>query len=332
MNSNEEFKTKLIINIANEVNINYATQEVVSNIIDNMLQEYTVTKIETSLAVSDITEKITMYLQAKRLEGVASGTLQNYFYLLRKLALYSHKQVKDINLNDLRGFLFQECEGLKPSTTNMKVTYIQNFFRWMVEEEIIDKDPSRKLPQVKLPKRLRTGLTVEELEKLRLACIDTRERAIIELLFATGCRLSELVGINIDDLNYSDNSIRVIGKGNKERTVFFNTKAKVHIDNYLKDRKGQDNALFVSIKRPYKRIHSKGIQKIIKNISERAGFEKSVFPHLFRHSFASIGLQNGASITTIQSLLGHSSVITTEKYAETSLENVKYEYTKSINQ
>ena len=163
-------------------------------------------------------------------------TLQNYFYFLRRLSEHTHKQVRDITLNDLRMFLYVECEGIKPSTANTKVAYLQSFFKWMVDEEIIDKDPSRKLTQVRLPKRLRNSLTIEEIEKLRLACIDTRERALLELLFSTGCRLSEVVGINLEDLNYQELSIRVIGKGNKERIVYFNTKAKVHIENYIKER------------------------------------------------------------------------------------------------
>ena len=200
----------------------------------------------------------------------------------------------------------------------------------MVDEEIIDKDPSRKLPQVKLPKRLRNSLTVEEIEKLRLACSNTRERALLELLFSTGCRLSEVVGINVEDLNFHDCSIRVIGKGNKERIVYFNAKAKVHIENYLKERPGSSEALFVTSKKPFKRIGDRGIQKIINKIATKAEFDKSVFPHLFRHSMATLGLQNGASIITIQRLLGHSNVTTTERYTETNMETVKHEYKQSM--
>lgn len=330
MNHNEEFKRNLLIKVTDQININYEKQQIIENILIELLQDYTVNKIETALTVSDIPDKVTMYLQAKRLEGIAEGTLQNYFYLLRKLAASSNKQVKDINLNDLRYFLFKECEGLKASTVNSKIMYLQSFFKWLCDEEIIDKDPSRKLTLVKLPKRLRNSLSIEEIEKLRIACSDTRDRAIIELLFSTGCRLSELVSINVSDLNFVDNSIKVIGKGNKERIIFFNDKTKVYLENYLKDRKGSSDALFTSLKRPYQRVESRGIQVIINKIAKRARFDKSVFPHLFRHSMATIGLQNGASITTIQHLLGHSSVLTTEKYIQTNIDNVKYEYKHSL--
>ena len=330
MNHNEEFKRTLMIKMIDNININYANQQIIERVLVELLQDYTIIKNETSLTISDIPEKITMYLQAKKLEGLSDLTLQNYFYFLRRLSEHTHNQVRDITLNDLRMFLFKECEGVKPSTANTKVCYLQSFFRWMVDEEIIDKDPSRKLHQVKLPKRLRNALTVEDIERLRLACKDTRERALMELLFSTGCRLSELVGINVEDLNFHDNSIRVIGKGNKERIVYFNDKTKVHIENYLKERPGLDVALFVTCKKPYARVGNRGIQKIINKIAERANFDKSVFPHLFRHSMATLTLQNGASIVTVQKLLGHSSVVTTEKYTEANMDSVKYEYKQSM--
>ena len=170
----------------------------------------------------------------------------------------------------------------------------------------------------------------EEVEKLRMACADVRERAILEMLLATGCRLSELIGMNIEDLNFKDNSIRVIGKGNKERIVFFNPRTKVHLDKYLENRKGNSEALFVGSRKPYNRLGSRAVEKIINKIATRAGFDKAVFPHLFRHTMASLGLQAGANIVAIQSLLGHSSVTTTERYAQNNLENVKHEYNQNM--
>lgn len=330
MNNNEEFKRNLLIRLIDDTEINFKQQKIIEGILVELLQDYTITKISTDLTVSDIPEKVTMYLQAKRLEGLSDLTLQNYFYLLRRLAAFTHKQVKDINLNDLRTFLFQECEGLKETTMQVKVTYLQSFFKWLTDEEIIDKDPSRKLPRIRVPKRLRQALTIEEVERLRLACIDTRERAILEMLFATGCRLSELVGMNVEDLNFKDNSIRVIGKGNKERIVFFNPKTKVHLDKYLEQRKGYSEALFIGSKKPYKRLGNRAIEKVINKIADRAGFDKSVFPHLFRHTMATLGLQSGASIVTIQNLLGHSSVLTTERYAQNNLDNVRHEYNQNM--
>lgn len=128
MNNNEEFKRTLMIKMLESMNINYANQQIIERMLVELLQDYTVTKNVTSLTISDIPEKITMYLQAKKLEGIAESTLQNYFYFLRKLAEHTQKRVCDITLNDLRMFLYVECENIKPSTANTKVAYIQSFF------------------------------------------------------------------------------------------------------------------------------------------------------------------------------------------------------------
>lgn len=161
MNYNEEFKRKLITKLIDNAEIDFEQQKTIECVLVELLQDYTVTKVETALTVSDIPEKVAMYLQAKKLEGLSDLTIQNYFYLLRKLAAFTHKQVKDINLNDLRAFLYQECEGLKETTMQVKVTYLQSFFKWLADEEIIDKDPSRKLPKIRVPKRLRQALKLK---------------------------------------------------------------------------------------------------------------------------------------------------------------------------
>lgn len=185
----------------------------------------------------------------------------------------------------------------------------------------------------KIPKRLRRSLNIEELEKLRIACKDDRERAIIEFLFATGCRVSEVVDCNVNDLNFSDNSLKVIGKGNKERFVFFSDKTKVYINKYLNSRPKNniDDALFIYIKQPYKRLSKRAIELIVSNVAKRSELNKNVYPHLLRHTMATLGLQNGADIVTIQNLLGHSDPSTTQIYAENSIANIRHEYKQHMN-
>ncbi|WP_343337256.1 Tyrosine recombinase XerC [Terrisporobacter petrolearius] len=326
----KELITRITIAIGTELNLNYTNQNKVMEILQNTLVDYTINKKETMITKSDITDKIVLYLQAKKIEGVADTTIQNYFYLLRKFSSFTTKQVRDININDLREFITLESKNIKQSTINMKITYIQNFFKWLVEEEIIEKDPSKKLPNIKVPKKLRNSLTIEELERLRLACETTRERALIEFLVSTGCRLSELVNINIEELNFNDNSVVVTGKGNKQRLVYFNEKTKLYIENYLNERRDSNKALFVYSKKPYSRLKNRGVEQIVHDIGERAKLDKSIFPHLFRHTFASIGLRSGINIVSIQTLLGHTSVMTTERYIDVSNENIKHEYYKHM--
>lgn len=192
---------------------------------------------------------------------------------------------------------------------------------------------AKKLEVTKLPKRLRKALTLEELELLRIACKDKRDRALIEFLFATGCRVSEVVDCNIEDLNFNENTLRVIGKGDKERIVCFGEKTKIYISKYINEdrRKDNDLALFVSEKFPHNRLSRRGIELIVTKIAKRANFDKRVFPHLVRHTMATVGLRNGANLITIQHLLGHTDLATTQIYAENSIENVRHEYKQHIN-
>ena len=327
---NRELITRLVISIGTELNLNCTNQNKVLEILESSFIEYNINKKETALTKSDLTDRIILYLQAKKIEGVTDATIQNYFYFLRKFASFTNKQVRDININDLREFITLESQGIAQSTINMKITYIQNFFKWLLEEEMIDKDPSKKLPNLKIPKKLRSSLSIEEVERLRLACKTTRERALIEFLVSTGCRLSEIVNINISQLNFNDNSVIVTGKGNKQRLVYFNEKTKLYIDNYLKERTDDNEALFIYDKKPYSRLRGRGIECTINRIAERAELDKSIFPHLFRHTFATMGLRNGVSIVSIQSLLGHTSIMTTERYIDVSNENIKHEYYKHM--
>lgn len=330
MNSNEEFKIKLIYEISSNLNLNFYDQQRITDTLTTILVDYEVNKRVTDLVVSDITEKIVMFLQAKKIEGMSPNTIQNYFYTLRKLSTYFNKQVKDININDLRYFIQTECEGLSECTVNNKISYIQNFFKWLVYEEVIDKDVSKKLKRIKEPLKLRKPLTIEEIERLRVSCETSRDRAILEFLLATGCRVSEIKNINISDIDFSKNCVNVIGKGNKERIVYFNEKTRLYINNYIQERKGNNEALFVGIKKPYNRLGSRAIEKIINKIAIRADFDKAVFPHLLRHTFATQGLRQGANIYTIKFLLGHTSVMTTERYTEINTDNVKYEYNQNM--
>lgn len=332
MNFNKQFTNDFMIKLSNNIDLGYEVQQQIIYILEECINDYELNRKALIQVESDIQEKIVLYLETKKLEGLSKKTIQNYFYLLRKLPIAFNKRVIDITINDLRAFIISESDCLKQTSINTKVMYIQSFFKWLHEEEYIDKDPSLKLPIVKTPKRLRNSLSLEEVERLRLACNNYRERAMIEILIATGCRVSEVHDMNIEHLNIHDNSIRVIGKGDKERVVFFNEKTRVHIKNYLNTRIDINPALFITTKKPFARLGQRSIQKDINRIAKNANIDKSVFPHLFRHTFATHALANGASIVTIQTLLGHSSVATTEKYTTASMDNVKFEYKQHMIQ
>ncbi|EDT76491.1 site-specific tyrosine recombinase/integron integrase [Clostridium butyricum] len=331
MNCNEEFVVKALGKLTLEFNYDWENQKKIRELLHICLYNYEVVSAEKSLITSDLNEKILLYLQVKKLENYSKATLSNYMYTLRNFSTFINKPVSTITKNDIRYFMAINYTNLKPSTVNNKLASLKAFFEWMEQEEIIPKNPARHLSGTRLPKRLRKSLTIEELEKIRLVCKDVRERVLIEFLFATGCRISEVVKANISDLDLSNNSLRVIGKGDKQRIVFFSDKTKLHLKNYIDTRKDNEDALFISSKFPYNRISKRGLELIVSKIGERSNIGKPVFPHLLRHTMATLGLQSGADITTIQHLLGHTTPSTTQIYAENSLDNLKHEYKQHFN-
>lgn len=298
------------------------------DIIEEVLYNYEVVQPETSLVVSDIDDKVMLYLQTKRLEGLSDKTLHNYQLNLNIFANCLRKPVNMVTKEDMRRFLAVRCKDMKPTTKNTQISTMKSFFGWLDEEDYIERNPMKQIKSTKVPQRLRTALTDEEVENMRQACITDREKAIIEFMVSTGCRLSEIIGINVDDINWNDMSLNVIGKGNKEREVLFNVKAKILLKKYLKTRKGESEALFISEHKPYSRLKSRGIETIVNKIADRAKFDKSVYPHIFRHSFGTHNINAGMPLPVLQELMGHSCSATTMVYSRLSRDTVKHEYRK----
>ena len=188
-----------------------------------------------------------------------------------------------------------------------------------------------KIKSLKLDKKgARQALTVEELERLRDACKTYREKALIEFLVSTGCRLSEVAQLRAADLNLADRSVQVTGKGDKDRVVYFSVRARLMLQEYMVQRKGGDG-LFVSSKSPYEPLKPRAIQRIVRSLSERAGLEGRVHPHLLRHTFATHALNGGMDVTVIQRLLGHEDIATTQIYAELNEEGVSSIYAQGMS-
>jgi integrase/recombinase XerD len=218
---------------------------------------------------------------------------------------------------------------MKPGSMNGQIYILKSFFSWLNAEGYIPKNPLSNIKATKEPKRLRHALNDEEIEILRQACINIREESLIEFLISSGCRLSEIVGVNKSDINWYDLSLLVIGKGNKERKVYFNAKTKILLEKYIESRTDFNEALFVCSKKPYNRLGGRSVEREIKNIAERTNINKSIFPHIFRHSFATHQINAGMPLPVLQELMGHESGDTTMIYAEMSQDNVRHEYKKN---
>ncbi|NFC28764.1 integrase [Clostridium botulinum] len=323
-------KEEVVIKLVGKLSLEFPeiNQLKVRTIAEEVLYKYRVLPEETALVSSDIEEKLQIYLATKKLDGLSRKTLKNYEYNLLIFADHLRKPLSTINTMDLRMFLAVRCKDMKQSSVNGQISILKSFFSWLHEEEYIPKNPAKKLKQTKEPKRLRHAMTEEEVELLRQASKTDREKALVEFLISTGCRLSEVVGVNKDDINWHEMSLNVIGKGDKERKVYFSTKAKILLKKYLLARSDENIALFVTSKKPHGRLGGRSVQREIKKIANRAGINKSIYPHLFRHSFATSKLNAGMPLPVIQHLMGHDNPATTQIYAELSEENIKHEYKK----
>lgn len=332
---NNELTVKLVSSISNEYSNISVTR--LQEIVESIIYDYNIKPQERSLTVvNDMYDKILLYLATKKLNGLSNLTLKNYNRRLIFFSNYIKKDVCEITAIDIRRYLvvYGTQRNIKKSTMNTIISELKSFFEWLVDEEYITKNPMRQIKSMRQNIRLRKSLSEEELERLRDACVTFRERAIIEMYYATGCRLSELSSINISEINWSDLSFRVIGKGNKERTVYFTPRASLYLKKYIDNRKNGifSDPIFIQCKVPFIRLSNKAIQNEVSRIAKRAGFEKHIYPHLLRHTLATLSLKHGASLTAIQSTLGHSDPSTTVVYAQTDQENTKNEYRKYMGQ
>lgn len=305
--------------------------EKIKSKLSEVVSRYHVRRVEQDEVHPDLKEKIELFLAGKKLEGLSKITLDGYRIHLRIFADHVKKRVEDITTADIRVYLGQ-FQGQKTSTMATKLSVLKSFFGWLTAEEIIQRDPTAKLKPPKQEKRLPKALSIEELEMLREACKTPRQRAFIEVLYATGCRLSEVHQLNRGDIDFNTQSCKVIGKGNKEREVYFSFKALYHLRKYLMSRLDDEEALFITERKPYRRLSRRGIQREITKIAHAAEMQKRVSPHTLRHTFATLTLNNGADISSVQVLLGHENPATTQIYAQISDERKREQHRKYLVQ
>ncbi|MBO0537926.1 integrase [Clostridium botulinum] len=323
-------KDEVVIKLVGKLSLEFPEidQLKVRELVEEVLYKYNILPQEKALMTSDIEEKIAIYLASKKLDGLSVKTLKNYEYNLLIFSNHLRKPLATVTTMDLRMFLAGRCKNMKQTSMNGQISILKSFFSWLADEEYIPKNPAKKLKQTKEPKRLRRALSQEELEMLRQATETDREKALIEFLISTGCRLSEVVGVDKADINWHEMSLHVIGKGNKERKVYFNIKTKILLKKYLGNRKDVNPALFVASKGLHNRLGGRSIEREVKKVAKRACLDKSVYPHLFRHSYATHNLNSGMPLPVLQNLMGHEDSATTMIYAELLEENIQHEYKK----
>lgn len=276
-------------------------------------------------------ELIAMFIAAKRIEGCSEKTLSYYQMTIDKMVSAIGKSVQHILTDDLRSYLteYQNRHHSSRVTIDNIRRILSSFFSWLEDEDYIIKSPVRRIHRVKTALNIKETYSDEELERMRDGCEEIRDLAMIDMLASTGMRVGEMVLLNRDDIDFAERECKVFGKGDKERIVYFDARAKLHLQEYLDSRTDENPALFVTLRAPQERLQIGGVEHRLREMGKRLNITK-VHPHKFRRTLATMAIDKGMPIEQLQRLLGHQRIDTTLQYAMVKQSNVKTAHRKYI--
>ena len=287
--------------------------------------------VDAASPEEDDRDFLPVYIAAKRVEGCSDKTLRYYEATITNALSSIGKPVKQITTDDLRLYLdtYQQRNNAGKVTIDNVRRVLSSFFSWLEDEDYILKSPVRRIHKVKTGKTVKETYSDEALEIMRDHAENIRDLALIDLLASTGMRVGELVQLNRDDIDFENRECIVFGKGDKERKVYFDARAKIHLQNYLESREDENPALFVTLLRPFDRLKISGVEIRLRELGRKLNIPK-VHPHKFRRTLATMAIDKGMPIEQVQHLLGHQSIDTTMVYAQVSQSNVKISHRKFI--
>lgn len=292
------------------------------------LEKYDVSTKCTEIAVVDTESEMLLkkFLATKHVEGRSAKTIQRYQYILTRYYQASNIPFVETDVYALRLYLAQlETQGCNDNTINGIRSIFCSFFGWLFNEGFIDKNPTANLGAVKCKKVVRKPFSNTELELIKNNCETLRDRAIVEFLLSTGCRISEVTALNVSDINFATQECTVLGKGNRERVVFLNDVCVLHLKRYLNSRDTDNDILFVG--KGNIRLENGGVRAMLKRIEETSGVE-NIHPHRFRRTLATSLIDRGMVIQDVAAILGHANINTTMTYIYTKKENVRSSFRK----
>jgi len=289
-----------------------------------------VTEIKEEL-IEDTTNYTQLFISSKRIEGCSERTLNYYETTINNMMNKINKKVNCIKTEDLRSYLseYQSKNNCSKVTIDNVRRILSSYFSWLEDEDYIIKSPVRRIHKVKVAQTVKETYTDEELEEMRDACTEIRDLAIIDFLSSTGVRVGELVKLDKVDVNMQERSCVVLGKGGKEREVYFDARTKIHLQNYLNTRMDNNPALFVSLLKPYNRLRISGVEIRLRKIGKKINIKK-LHPHKFRRTMATKAIDKGMPIEQVQVLLGHRKIDTTLQYAMVNQNNVRNSHKRFI--
>lgn len=288
-------------------------------------------RIEKQKQISN-REYLKMFLAAKTIEGCSKRTIQYYQVTIEKMLTVMNQPIRKITTEDMRSYLsrYQEWNGCSKVTVDNVRRNISSFFSWLEEENYILKSPMRRIHKIKTNQQVKEIITDEDIERLRDSCSCKRDLAMIDLFYSTGIRAGELVNLNISDVDFEARECVVLGKGGKERRVYFDAKSKLHLQAYLSSRVDDNEALFVTLDAPHDRLKISGVEIRMRSLGRSNNLTR-IHPHKFRRTMATRAIDKGMPIEQVQKILGHSQIDTTMQYAMVNQSNVKSSHRKYIS-
>ena len=246
------------------------------------------------------------FLSAKQVEGCSLRSINYYSSTLDNLIKVLEKPFNQIETEDLRSYLseYQKKNNASKQTIDNIRRILSSFFTWLEDEDYILKSPVRRIHKIKTMKQVKETYSDEALERLRDNCKTIRDLALIDMLASTGMRVGELVKLNRVDVDFVNRECVVLGKGSKERVVYFDARTKLHLQNYLNSRTDENEALFVSLLEPHNRLEIAGVEIMLRKLGRSLEINK-VHPHKFRRTLATRAIDKGMPIEQVQKLLGH---------------------------
>lgn len=311
--------------------LNNAQMKQLREVMEQTLFHYEVTSVEVKPEEDDSNGLIAMFIAAKRVEGCSEKTLKYYQTTIEAMVSSLGKNVRHTLTDDLRSYLtnYQSNHLSSRVTIDNIRRILSSFFSWLEDEDYIIKSPVRRIHKVKTVSSIKETYSDEDLEKMRDNCSELRDLAMIDMLASTGMRVGEMFLLNRDDINFAERECVVLGKGSKERIVYFDARAKLHLQEYLDSRKDDNPALFVTLRAPYERIQIGGIEHRLREMGKRLNIP-NVHPHKFRRTLATMAIDKGMPVEQLQRLLGHQRIDTTLQYAMVKQNNVKMSHKKFI--
>lgn len=296
------------------------------------INDWDVKKRTTEVAIyEDCPMAYKAYMVTKKIEGRSPKTLDQYRMTLEDMFRTIRKEPSAITTNDLRFYLYnlKDTRKISDRTLDQRRIIINGFFTWCFAENYVPTNPALSLSPIKYEIKPRKPLTDTQMELLRNACCTAREKAIVEVMYATGCRVSELADLKKTDVDLTTRKVKVFGKGRKHRDTYINARAEIALKNYLDERTDYQEWLFVSLRQPHRKMTSSGIRKVIHAVGDRVRLW-DVVPHRVRHTFATDALNHGMPVTDLQVLMGHEKLDTTMIYAKTSELNISMNHHRYV--